>query len=255
MPIALVKAIEDIKKLKKPSIENLWEQFIYHFKVMLDCIKEGHDGHYEVVSRNTPEIVLNLFMHGPIERGLNAAEGGVDNNSLCIDGIGLATVADSIAEKWAIRIRDFFVEYAKNPTPKYHLKIIPGMFSHGDVFAYGKLTPATPNGRFNNEQISHSNDPDPGFARGIDAFAASLKATAVAKTQPGLGDSAPLQLDIDYGMMNTENGINALTSLIHTHNHMGGTLINLNCLSKEQLLAANEDPSKYPDLVVRVTGY
>lgn len=303
MPIALVKAIEDIKKMKKPSIENLWEQFTYHLKVMLDCIKEGHDGHYEVVSRNTPEIVLNLFMHGPIERGLNAAEGGVDNNSLCIDGIGLATVADSfaaieqriineqritwndlfdaldsnykkneylrlmmkninrfgspdsIAEKWAIRVKDFFVEYAKKPTPKYHLKIIPGMFSHGDVFAYGKLTPATPNGRFNNEQISHSNDPDPGFARGLDTFAASLKATAVAKTQPGLGNSSPLQLDVDYGMMNTENGINALISLIHTHNHMGGTLINLNCLSKEQLMAAHEDPSKYPDLVVRVTGY
>ena len=46
-----------------------------------------------------------------------------------------------------------------------------------------------------------------------------------------------------------------LESLIKTHNQQGGTLINLNVISKEQILEAHEDPSKHPDLVVRVTGY
>lgn len=46
---------------------------------------------------NRPEIVLNLFMHGPIERGLNCSNGGVDILDLNIDGIALATVADSFA--------------------------------------------------------------------------------------------------------------------------------------------------------------
>ena len=36
---------------------------------------------------------------------------------------------------------------------------------------------------------------------------------------------------------------------------MGGTLINLNVVSKEKILEAHADPGKYPDLVVRVTGY
>jgi formate C-acetyltransferase len=36
---------------------------------------------------------------------------------------------------------------------------------------------------------------------------------------------------------------------------MGGTLINLNCVTPEQLRAAHEDPDSYPDLVIRVTGY
>ena len=62
---------------------------------MVDCIKEGYDWHYEHVSEDTPEIILNLFMHGPVERGLNCARGGVDIIDLNIDGIGLATVADS----------------------------------------------------------------------------------------------------------------------------------------------------------------
>ena len=47
----------------------------------------------------------------------------------------------------------------------------------------------------------------------------------------------------------------ALEALIKTHNHMGGTLINLNVVSKDKILAAHADPTKYPDLVVRVTGY
>jgi formate C-acetyltransferase len=32
-------------------------------------------------------------------------------------------------------------------------------------------------------------------------------------------------------------------------------LININVLDKEQILKANKDPSKYPDLIVRVTGF
>jgi len=67
--------------------------------------------------------------------------------------------------------------------------------------------------------------------------------------------TAPLHLDIDKDMLGSEDGIDALIALIHTHNHMGGTLINLNCLTKKMLLEAHEDPSKHPDLVVRVTGY
>lgn len=303
MAYAFVEAMEDLAHLEEQNLSVLWDGFINHTSLMIDSIKRGYDRHYEVVSPNKPEIVLNLFMHGPIEKGLNAAEGGVDNISFCIDGIALATVADSfaaieqrlvdegritwdklfevldknyedeerirlmmknidrfgtpnsLAEKWALRIRDFFVDYAKSPTPTHNLKVIPGMFSHGDVFMYGNQVPATPNGRRAKEPISHSNEPDPGFARGIHSFSPTLKATAVAKVQPGLGNSSPLHLDIDKTMVENEGGVEALMALIQTHNQMGGTLINLNCMTKEKLLDAHEHPDKYPDLVVRVTGY
>lgn len=303
MAFALVEALKDMEEYEIKNSTILWERFQYHIKNMIDSIKEGYDLHYEVISRNKPEIVLNLFMHGPIERGLNAAEGGVDNISFCLDGIALATVADSFAaivqrvekeqritfdemlvvlknnyqdaedirlmfknierfgtpnsnaELWAIKIKDFFVEYSKAATPKHHLKVIPGLFSHGDVFTYGRTVAATPNGRFAGEPISHSNEPDPGFATGLNSFSPTLKATAVAKAQPGLGNSAPLHLDIDANSVKLAGGVDAIMSLIHTHNHMGGTLINMNCLTKEKLMEAHEDPSKHPDLVVRVTGY
>ena len=42
-------------------------------------------------------------------------------------------------------------------------------------------------------------EPDPGFAAGLSSFSYVLKANAVAASQPGYGNSAPLQLDIDTG--------------------------------------------------------
>jgi formate C-acetyltransferase len=300
----LIHALNDTMAEKSPGTEKLWEHFAKHLSIAVDCLKEGYDWHYQTVSRNTPELVLNLFCHGPIERGINSAGGGVDIINLNIDGIALATVADSFAAieqrvekegqltwkelndalqanykgsenirlmlkniprfghpespalQWATRIRDEFVRLVtESPTPKHNLKLVPGMFSHGDIFAYGAKLPATPNGRFAGEPISHSNEPDPGFASGVVSFSPSLKATAVAKAQPGFGNSAPLHLDIDTSMVNASGGIDALCALIHTHNQMGGTLINLNCISPQQIKEAHENPDAYPDLVVRVTGY
>jgi pyruvate-formate lyase len=300
---ALYYALQDLKQ-GKCSMEALFERFCFHTKIIVDSIKTGYDKHYEVMGRNKPEMVYNLFMHGPIERGLNCSEGGVDILNFNIDGVALATVADSfaaieqrvvlekritwdelfeildknyegaenirlmmknikrfgspdsLAEGWALKIRDYFVWCCKHEgTPKHHLPIIPGMFSHGTIKDLGAKLPATPNGRKNGEPISHSNEPEPGFALGIDSFSPSLKANAVALLQPGYGNSAPLHLDIDLDLLNREGGIDALITLIHTHNQMGGTLINLNCLTKKKLLEAHEDPQKHPDLIVRVTGY
>ena len=82
---------------------------------------------------------------------------------------------------------------------------------------HGHLTPSTPNGRKAGDPISHSSEPDPGFAM----------------VQAGYGNSAPLHLDIDTSMVNGDDGINAIVSLINVHEQMGGTLINLNCLSRK----------------------
>ena len=297
-------ALEDVMAEEDPSLEKLWDRFVHHLNIAADCLKEGYDWHYETVSRNTPELILNLFCHGTIERGLNSACGGVDLLSLNVDGIALATVADSfgaieqrvvkegkltwhemhqalrnnyegaenirlmlkniprfghpesLSLPWALRIRDAFVSaIADAPSPKHNIKIVPGMFSHGDIHKQGEDLPATPNGRFAGEHTSHSNEPDPGFASGVVSFSPSLKATAVAQAQPGYGNSAPLHLDIDTNMVNAAGGVDALCALIHTHNQMGGTLINLNCITPEQIMKAHEDPDAYPDLVIRVTGY
>ncbi|MEW6755421.1 MAG: pyruvate formate lyase family protein, partial [Candidatus Latescibacterota bacterium] len=81
----------------EPTLEKLWQRYCHHLGVAVDTIKQGFDWHMEHHARNTVEIVLNLFMHGTLERGLDVSAGGVDIYRLTCDGVGLATVADSLA--------------------------------------------------------------------------------------------------------------------------------------------------------------
>jgi formate C-acetyltransferase len=284
------------------SIEEVWERFTFHLGASIDLMKEGFDWHMAHQAKNFPEIVLNLFCHGPVERGLDVSEGGVDIVNIAVDAFGLATVADSFAaieqrvfiekrltlaelvdlmksnfegdertrlmlknsprygaggsrgDDWAERISCKYSDLVKSkPTPD-GFNIIPGLFSHGDVVHFGSRIGATPNGRRAGEMVAHSTNPDPGFVK-YGGGAPTAKANAVAATQPGWGNSAPLQLDVDSHLIEENGGVEAVEALILTHHKMGGTLINLNVVSKEQILEAHADPNKYPDLVVRVTGY
>jgi pyruvate-formate lyase len=285
-----------------PTMDSLWHRYSHHLSISVDALKQGKDWHMERHSRFTAEIVLNLFMHGTIERGLDVAEGGVDIYNLAVDGLGLATVADSLAaieqrvvgetrlnwqqldqhlasdwadaedvrlmmqgiarfgtggsraDYWAQRVSECYSELVRGtPTPK-GFRMLPGLFSHGAVHVFGAKLDATPNGRRKGDPISHSGNPDPGFLPG-GGGAPTAKSTAVAAVQPRWGNTTPLQLDLDSSLAHTIGGIDSVVALIKAHNELGGTLINLNVISKEQLLEAHENPESHPDLVVRVTGY
>jgi pyruvate-formate lyase len=284
------------------TMDELWTRYVDHLTVSTQIMKEGFDWHMAHQANNTPEIILNLFCHGTIERGLDVSAGGVDIYNLDLDGVGLATVADSFAaieqrvvqekrisweslaeilrsnyegaeyvrlmmkniarfgsggsraDEWAKRITETYIQLVKGTRTPYGWNVIPTMFSHGSNIAVGKTVGATPNGRFAGSWVAHGANPDPGFMPDGSA-APTAKANAVAMVQPGFGNSGPLQLEIDSHMFNSQDGIEALMALIMSHHDMGGTLINLNVVSKEQILEAHKDPDKYPDLVVRATGF
>ena len=44
-------------------------------------------------------------------------------------------------------------------------------------------------------------------------------------------------------------------SLIQGHFDLGGTQVNANILDRDQVLEAHRDPSRFPHLIVRVTGF
>lgn len=285
-----------------PSMETLWEYFEKHLGRAIDVIKEGLDFHLEHMHEVFPELVLDLCCYGPIEKGLDATHGGVEYYNMCIDGAGLATVADSFAaieeriEKeeritwaellhyldtdWAgaegerarlmmkrvarygsggscadaygIRIAETFTRLVKEkPTPAGY-NTIPGLFSWALNIAMGKNLGATPNGRHAGESISHGANPDPGYRKD---GAPTAMAVAVASVQPGYGNTAPMQIDMDPVLSREEGAIENISSLIKTHFELGGTQINMNVMDVEKVLEAHKDPSKYPDLVVRVTGF
>ena len=158
----------------------------------------------------------------------------------------------SRADEWAKQVERSFTRLVKEkPTPNGH-NMIPGLFSWASTIPMGRSLGATPNGRHKGAPISHGSNPDSGFRK--DGAPTAL-AAAIASVQPGWGNSAPMQLDLDPGLARDEEGIESIISLIKTHCDLGGTQINMNILNKEQLLAAHENPSLYPDLIVRVTGF
>ena len=46
-----------------------------------------------------------------------------------------------------------------------------------------------------------------------------------------------------------------MCAMIKTIISTGNTLLNINIIDAKKILEADRDPSKYPDLVVRVTGF
>ena len=77
----------------------------------------------------------------------------------------------------------------------------------------------------------------------------------ICRIQPGYGNTAPIQLELDPGMARDEEGVEKICDYILTIFDLGATLLNINIINAQQILAANENPDLYPDLVVRVTGF
>lgn len=293
---------EMLQEEPTPSVAVLWQQFESHLRRAVLCTARGLDWHLDHARDNGPELMIDLLCHGPVEQGLDATDGGVEFYNMCVDGSGLATVADSFAaleqrierdgvltwpelqqhlrddyagpegervrlmlkntprygrggalgDEWADRISKLFTHLVKeSPTPGGR-NMIPGWFSWSNTISMGRALGATPNGRHAGTPISHGANPDPGFRSDS---APTAMASAIAAIQPGWGNTAPMQLDLDPGVSHEAGGVERVASLIKTHFDLGGTLCNINVLDKDTLLAAHADPTQFPDLVVRVTGF
>ena len=158
----------------------------------------------------------------------------------------------SIADEYARRVAETFTRLVKERPTSDGYTMLPGLFSWALAIGMGRTLAATPNGRFAGDPISHGCNPDPGFRRD---GASTAVAAAVASVQPGYGNTAPMQIDVDPGLGADEEGRAVIRNLIRSHFELGGTQINMNVVDADKVLAAHKDPNKYPDLVVRVTGF
>lgn len=59
----------------------------------------------------------------------------------------------------------------------------------------------------------------------------------------------------DPGMARGEEAVDKICDDILTLFDQDGTLLNINIINAQQILAANENPDLFPNLVVRVTGF
>ncbi len=160
---------------------------------------------------------------------------------------------NTIADKWAKTNSDIFTDLVrKESNPALKHTFIPGFFSWANTLQFGHAVKATPNGRKNGEPISHGANPCPGFS---DDATSLLQAKAIASIQPGYGNTAPMQWEVDLSFVDKNKQVDFLEAIINTHFDMGGTLINVNVVDKQKIFEAHKNPMLHPDLVVRVTGF
>ena len=291
----------------EPSIDVLWELYRKHLKIAVDATGRGIIHHLTYQTKSQPELILNLFQHGLIEKGVNITDGGANYYNMCVDGSGLAVVADSFAaceqridrekrmtyaeltkyldadydcangeyvrqmmlrserygggntlgDAWAVRVsklwtslvRDLVEQHKDNPK---HVNFIPGFFSWSNTILLGSLLKATPNGRKRGEPINHGANPNGGFRKD---GAVTAMCNSIAAIQPGYGNTAPVQLEVDPGIANDAEGVGKMRAMIRGILDSGNTLLNINIIDAKKILEADKDPMKYPDLVVRVTGF
>jgi len=295
--VALAEMLEDDDR----SVKRLWILFSRHLENSVHATARGLDFHMAHMHEVFPELVMDLLCYGPVEQGLDATHGGVEFVNLCVDGAGLAVVADSFAaleqrvetegrltwdavkklvetdyegaeiqrlmlkrvprygsgssraDSFAVQIVNHFCDLVREkPTPD-GFPMIPGLFSWANTIPMGKAVGATPNGRHAGDPISHGANPEPGFR---ESGAMTAMAVAVASVQCGYGNAVPIQLEVDPLEGASEAGRKTVVDFLRAYcNDLGGTLVNLNILDRETLLEAHRDPDKYPDLIVKVTGF
>ena len=159
----------------------------------------------------------------------------------------------SDADDLAVRLSQIFTREVKaQRTPVHGFQMVPGLFSWANTLTMGATLGATPNGRRAYEPINHGANPHPGFRKD---GALTAMTNSICAIQPGYGNTAPVQLELDPGMGRGEEAVGKIADYILTLMELGGTLLNINIIDGQKILEADKDPSKYPDLVVRVTGF
>ena len=189
-----------------------------------------------------------------IKNAVSADFAGEDGERIrqLLSSSGRYGAGGTAADRWAVKLTEILNdEIAGHVTPN-GFKLIPGWFTWADTLRFGKVVGATPNGRKAGEPISHGANPLPGFRKD---GALTAMACAIASVQPGYGNTAPWQLEVDIGLADEPDAVDKLMALIDGHFKLGGTLVNINVVDAEKIIEAHKDPSKYPDLVVRVTGF
>ncbi len=119
-------------------------------------------------------------------------------------------------------------------------------------FRWADKTAACPNGRKFGEELSKNLSPTLGQARqGITATVLSF--TKVDNT--AVATNYSLDLAFLPSSVRGDDGLEAMYGLLMTFNRRGGHAVHFNVFDSETLREAQENPEKYSDLQIRVSGW
>ncbi len=129
----------------------------------------------------------------------------------------------------------------------------PCLVSSGLNILEGRMLGATPDGRLSGEAVSNGISPANGTEK--NGLTMTLRSVAFATKNALLTDGATMNIRINPSLIETDEGVDKLTSIVEAYLELGGRELQINPISSETLRDAQVHPEKYPDLSVKVTGY
>ncbi|MBO5223053.1 MAG: hypothetical protein J6C23_00880 [Clostridia bacterium] len=129
--------------------------------------------------------------------------------------------------------------------------IMPSIQSDTWHIKHGKNMGATPDGRRKGEPYSQNVNPAP--RRSVNGRVAMLDSLSALPFD--YFTSGALNFDVQPDHFKGKDGLENFANLIGTYLNSGGLHLQINAVGKEDLIKAKDEPEKYKDLRVRVTGY
>ncbi len=151
-------------------------------------------------------------------------------------------------DEMAVRVLNHFCDTLKSHKNYRGGDFWPGIFSVGFHVAMGAFTGATPDGRFAGDILGNGITPSEGSAgQGPTAIMNSVAKLPLSRIWNGLN----LNMRFQGSRIKSQN----LVSLMKGYFKNGGVQVQFNMLDSQTLLAARDNPGKYRDLIVRISGY
>ncbi len=128
----------------------------------------------------------------------------------------------------------------------------PLLISSGTQVTEGLVCGASADGRLARTAVSNGISP----SNGTESKGATAVLHSVAKAcKACLSGGTTLNMNLSPGVIKTDEGLDKLVSMIEAYFVLGGRHIQFNPVDVETLKDAQKHPEKYPDLIVKVSGY
>jgi formate C-acetyltransferase len=263
-----------------------YERQVNHF---VEVKVRGNNVIERLYARYMPVPFLSLMIDDCVATGKDYHDGGARYNTTYIQGVGLGTLTDAVTavkhnvfdkktltmEALLATLRDDFEGHDRvrqmllNRTPKYGndddyadevmVALFEVYFNAIDgrrntkvgTYRINLLPTASPDGRKAGEPLSEGVSP----VQGADRRGPTAVLKSVAKMDHARTGGTLLNQKFTPQLLKDDDGLNKLVHLVRTYFKLDGHHIQFNVVDAATLRAAQENPERYRDLIVRVAGY